>query len=291
VSSAARWYILGAGAMGALFGGSMRQAGVDSRLLTHRDQPRTLRWVDEKQTTHLEAAPLHTLAPRSIRRLLLTTKAFAVCDALRLAEPYLAADALVVSCANGMGFETRAEEILGGRPLLRAVTTEAALRTADSVAHTGRGATRIGDGRAQPGPWFSDSLARVPRWYWEPDIDQAIANKFAINCAINALTARHGCRNGALLENSAYRLQLETLCDEIQQVMTALQRWTPGVSLRVMAGQVCTATAANRSSMLQDKLAGRRTELAFLNGHLLELARELGVAAPENAALCAALVP
>jgi len=289
VNPAAHWWVLGAGAMGALFCGSMRRAGVSSRLLTHHDQPRTLRWVDDKQTTRLEAAPLNTLEPRSISRLLLTTKAFAVCDALRLAQPYLAADALVVTCANGMGFETQAADILGGRPLLRAVSTEAALRTADSVAHTGRGATRIGDDHATPGPWFSDSLAKVPRWYWEPDIDQAIANKFAINCAINALTARHGCHNGELLENSAYRLQLETLCAEIQQVMTALQRWTPGESLRVMAAQVCAATAANRSSMLQDRLAGRRTELAFLNGHLLELAQELGVAAPENTALCAAL--
>ncbi len=46
--------------------------------------------------------------------------------------------------------------------------------------------------------------------------------------------------------------------------------------------QVCQATAANISSMLQDIRAGRATEINAINGAVCELARQHGLASPEN---------
>jgi len=43
----------------------------------------------------------------------------------------------------------------------------------------------------------------------------------------------------------------------------------------------------NRSSMLQDVLLGRETEVEFLNGFVAERSAELGLDAPVNAALAA----
>jgi 2-dehydropantoate 2-reductase len=48
---------------------------------------------------------------------------------------------------------------------------------------------------------------------------------------------------------------------------------------------VIRATADNRSSMLQDVLAGRGTEIEYLTGHLLQLAARHGLAAPQNESL------
>jgi len=48
---------------------------------------------------------------------------------------------------------------------------------------------------------------------------------------------------------------------------------------------VSRATADNRSSMLQDVLAGRGTEIEYITGHLLHLAARYGVAAPQNESL------
>ena len=49
--------------------------------------------------------------------------------------------------------------------------------------------------------------------------------------------------------------------------------------------EVARTTARNRSSMLQDLLAGRRTENDQLTGALLRLARKHRLAVPTHAAL------
>ncbi len=46
--------------------------------------------------------------------------------------------------------------------------------------------------------------------------------------------------------------------------------------------QVCAATAANRSSMLQDILAGRPTEIEALNAQVAARGRALGLPTPVN---------
>jgi 2-dehydropantoate 2-reductase len=46
--------------------------------------------------------------------------------------------------------------------------------------------------------------------------------------------------------------------------------------------QVCTATARNRSSMLQDVQAGRPTEIESLNAQVTARGAALGVATPVN---------
>jgi len=45
---------------------------------------------------------------------------------------------------------------------------------------------------------------------------------------------------------------------------------------------VCESTSANISSMLQDVLRKKRTEIDFINGVIVRLGQELGIAVPTN---------
>jgi hypothetical protein len=90
--------------------------------------------------------------------------------------------------------------------------------------------------------------------------------KLAVNCTINALTAVHGCPNGALLEPGAAGDEFAALCAETATVLEALGQHAIAAELPATAAEVARRTATNRSSMLQDALARRRTEIDYING-------------------------
>ncbi|MNY52337.1 2-dehydropantoate 2-reductase [compost metagenome] len=46
--------------------------------------------------------------------------------------------------------------------------------------------------------------------------------------------------------------------------------------------EVCQATSANLSSMLQDIEASRQTEIDYLNGRLVDMGQEIGLELPSH---------
>jgi 2-dehydropantoate 2-reductase len=261
-------------------------------LLHHHQSSSSGLLLDGKTTARLPIQSLRALAPASIDRLLLTTKAGQLVDALKLALPYLSDDAVIACTANGLGFEQAFSEVLPGRSLHRATSTAAAFRDHDAVVHiVSDGITRIGlpESSASPPTWFSDSLAILDGWRWESNMQGAIGEKFSINCVINPLTAQLECRNGELLQSGAAGPELTALCEESEPLLNALGLWSRQSDLLSAATNVCQSTAQNQSSMLQDRLAGRPTEIDFLNGELLRRAENFEFELPLNQALVSAL--
>jgi 2-dehydropantoate 2-reductase len=115
------------------------------------------------------------------------------------------------------------------------------------------------------------------------DIRAARLRKLLANVCLNPVTALFGVLNGEL-RKPPYAVFASALAREAAPVLAAEGlRLTPAEAIaRVMA--VARATARNRSSMLQDVLAGRRTENEHLTGALLRLARRHRVAVPTHLA-------
>lgn len=268
------WHILGAGALGTLMALRLQQAHIPATLLHHRDDLSERRIGLAGDQYRVAVQCVTALAAASVDRLLICTKAGQVAAALARATPKLSDDAVVIAMANGMGFE-RSEAALtlpGG--LRRAVTTAGAYRDEQGLVHAiDLGHTVVGDPRsaATIPDWFQENLARLRDWSWDSQIELAVGRKFSINCVINALTASRRCLNGELLTDPQGAELLQSLCSESEPVLRQLGLWT-GESLLDTARGVCQTTAENRSSMLQDVLAGRPTEIEFLNGELLRLA-------------------
>ena len=115
------------------------------------------------------------------------------------------------------------------------------------------------------------------------DIRAARLRKLLANVCLNPVTAVFGVRNGEL-RSPPYSVFAEALAREAAPVLAAEGlRLTPAEAIaRVM--EVARTTAGNRSSMLQDVLAGRRTENEHLTGALLRLASRHRAAVPTHAA-------
>lgn len=286
------WHILGAGAMGSLIAYRMNLHQRPCTLLHHHRASGKQVIIDGQWSRTVAVEPLNSLSASSIDHLLLTTKAGQLVDALRLSLPYLSPGAIIACTANGLGFEDALEGLLSGRVLHRAISTAGAYRDAQNRVHIASlGLIRMGspNGRKEAPRWFCDSFETLEEWQWEGAIQRAIAEKFAINCVINPLTAHLRCRNGELLIDDVPGPDLTALCRESESALRALGLWSDSRDLLGSAAEVCRQTAENHSSMLQDVLTGRPTEITFLNGELLRRAQLLGLELPINHALVNAL--
>lgn len=111
------------------------------------------------------------------------------------------------------------------------------------------------------------------------DIESARRRKLVANVCINPVTALFRIRNGDI-RRPPYRPLVAALAREAAQAL--------GISARAALHhvmKVAAATARNRSSMLQDIEAGRRTEIRQLTGALLHIAERRRVETPTHRAM------
>lgn len=118
----------------------------------------------------------------------------------------------------------------------------------------------------------------------EADIAAARLAKLLVNLALNPLTAVFRVATGELLA-PRFALYVDALVSEAWPVLRAAGLGLDEAAARARVWAVVRATAANRTSMLQDVLAGRRTELDAISGAFLRLADAAGAAVPTHRAL------
>lgn len=285
-----RWHVLGAGAIGGLFATRLARAGIPTTLLLRSTQQleafdtggRTL-VLETGQGTESVAVDAEPAAGTSaIDHLLITTKAYATDAALERVLPRLHAGSEILLLQNGCGQQQALAQRLPGLAIWAGTTTSGVRRLSPfHLRLAGEGETRIGAmtaaARGLPGGW--DRLAHP--LHLSDDIERTLWQKLAINAAINPLTALAGCPNGTLLE-SGYDITLRALCAEIEAIAQAAGRALFDTPLIEQVHAVARTTAANRSSMLEDISAGRRTEIDQITGYLCQQARRHGIAAPIN---------
>lgn len=282
--------IVGPGAIGSLWAVKLSQAGHTVSLWSRNDSPSLqLSFTDSETQPHSE--PNHFLngnieALQSSDLILITVKAWQVEAAIQPLLAHLHPDTMLVFMHNGMGALDPLQTQLETFPVIIATTTQAAYKPDPShVQHTGKGETQlgafneIGSRCSFLQDVFHHALAKTS---WNSDIETALWTKLAINCAINPLTAIHQCKNGELA-NASFSQSLNLILDEIIEVLTAVGVNTNNLIQTVH--QIILATRDNYSSMQQDVFHGRKTEIDAITGHLINTARQLGIATPHNDAL------
>lgn len=113
------------------------------------------------------------------------------------------------------------------------------------------------------------------------DFEREVWRKVVVNAAINPVTALHGVPNGRLVEGPLHE-EAEGLLAEALEVARAEGFAIGGDEAAGDLDRVLRATAENRSSMLQDIDRGRPTEIDAISGELLRRGAEHGIDLPRT---------
>ena len=273
-----RWYILGVGSIGGLFAHRLNAGGADVRLLsrdaTESHRQLTLATKLDSEAHLFECESVDDSA--AIEHLLITTKSWGAHDAIKCIQHRLTERTVVVAMMNGMQHVDDLKPLIPETQLFLASTTAGCHRSGDTWVLAGTGKTIIGTDTEQAAPpWLGCWQLGVPNLSWRVDMTERLVEKVAINCCINPLTAVHRVKNGELL-SEIHRDQVTTVISEVSSVLDDLGYPALSMELGQRIHEVMTDTAENRSSMLNDVMAGRRTEADAIVGWLLrQTKREL----------------
>ncbi|NNJ13203.1 2-dehydropantoate 2-reductase [Chloroflexales bacterium ZM16-3] len=207
-----------------------------------------------------------------------------------VAQAVLGPVAVAYTLQNGVGNREALAASLGAGRVGQGVTSlGGTLLGPGRVRHAGMGPTVFG---ATPSRQAAESLAALFRSCGLPsevsdEIDSLVWGKLLVNVGINALTALLRVPNGALAALPQARDLLAQAVGEAAAVAAARGTALPYADPVGHVLSVAEATAANRSSMLQDVLRGGPTEVATINGAVVREGARLGVPTPLNSALLA----
>ena len=273
--------IVGQGAIGLLAASHLALRQIPCHLLL-RQSPRQALVLNFRSQQQDFPLVLNGLPPTAaVDLLLVPVKAYSVQNALQQWLPLCAADADIVLCHNGLGtLESAQQQLLAGQKLWFASTTHGALKTGQHrLEHTGMGRTTLGPinatAKQAPAPLAIINAALGPTEL-VADMLPVLWQKLAINAVINPLTALLMCNNGELTK-SRYRSQIEQLVTEFCLVAQHHHQQFDVQSLLQTVLAVASRTAANYSSMQQDRALERPDELEFITGFLLKAAAQAQV--------------
>ncbi|WP_163935976.1 ketopantoate reductase family protein [Paraferrimonas sp. SM1919] len=274
-------------------------AGAIGRLINHKANPLHLWPFIDLRNKSINISTLHTLDGHTkqqtcifladvskIDLLIVTLKAYQVLPTLLPLLGQLKHDAKILLLHNGMGTHLEiANKLTQQQTLLLGTTNQGAMIVDGDVHHTGVGDTYIGHYCGPQVPThYKHSLCQQLDANWTENIQQNLWNKLAINCCINPLTAIFNLNNGQLSAPQFYE-QIEHICYEVCQVAQreGIKLTTNELVTRVQ--KVIELTASNSSSMRQDILLGRPTEIDYINQYICACAAKHGIIAPINQAL------
>lgn len=144
--------------------------------------------------------------------------------------------------------------------------------TATEVAHKGKGVMKVAVAKGDSGKFLfleNISSAQLPIVF-EQDAEMMLMEKALLNCFINPLTAILKVKNGQLISDNSTFLLLKSLYNEIIFTFPQFEKTLQFEQVVTL----CEQTAENKSSMLADRLANRRTEIDTIAGAVLKKAEQ-----------------
>ncbi len=290
--------IIGAGAMGGLFGSLLAHAGETVTLLdsfkehvdTINAQGLTIEKDGQKKNVSISAT---TDADKigTVDLALVFVKSTNTSAVAQTAANLVGRAGMAMTLQNGMGNADILADALDASRVIAGTT-------AHGATFLGPGAIRhAGEGETVIGPWTAAGMTAtetVAKAFDRAgiairavdDVHSILWAKLFVNIGINAITALTGIKNGELLDLESTREIARQAVQEAMAVAVA-----KGISIEgdpvEKVFRIAEATGPNRSSMGQDVDQRRPTEIAAINGFIVRTAKEMDIPVPVNRTLSA----
>lgn len=290
--------VIGAGAMGSLFGALLAESGEDVRLYdiweehvkAINQKGLGIELDDKTRSINVNA----TSDKRQIGKTdlaIIFVKSTQTGDAAVTASKLLSNSGFVLTLQNGMGNADIIGEVLDpGRIIAGTTSHGATMLGPGNIRHAGTGPTVIGmwSGIQKPGIQKIADVFNKAGIATETvdDVRNVIWAKLLVNVGINAITALTGIKNGRILDLTATKA---LACAAVEEAMEVARAQGVKVADNTVEHvfHIAEATSANRSSMGQDVDNKRQTEISAINGAIVKEAQKLGIHVPVNQTLTA----
>jgi len=284
--------IVGAGAIGSLFGALLSQKN-DVILLGRSPHVNAIErkglQISGKTTMHCNIHAVDSVEKISLIPdiILLTVKSYDTGTAMKQVQHLVHDNTTVISLQNGLDNIEKIERIIKKQQILAGVTTHGVMFSKPGeIIHTGKGRTLLGELTGTP----SKRLDNIVQMFnaagivtqASDDIIRELWVKAIINSSINPITAFFQCKNGYLLQNMILEKIVEYICEESTGV--ASKKGIPVISEDMIrrTKEVLTETAENYSSMAQSIQQGKKTEIDSINGYFIRMGTRHGLEMPLN---------
>ncbi|WP_394192466.1 ketopantoate reductase family protein [Pseudoalteromonas atlantica] len=216
---------------------------------------------------------------------IIAVKAYQVETALSQLAPHLNDACKVVLSHNGMTDLAPIMDMLNNLPVYFLTTRLAGFKeNSTTVIHTGNGESILGACNSAADKKYHalvSTLCAIPSLSYSKQIDTIRWQKLLINIAINPLSAFYNVKNGAL-NSPKYNSDIFNLLSEACFIANKL-----GIAVTLpdsleSAYKIMGATANNFSSMHQDIIYSRRTEIDAMCGYICQQAELHGKKTPYN---------
>lgn len=278
--------VLGAGAIGSIFGAKLSRLN-DVLLIARKGHADKINRNGLK-VTGIESKTYKIKAATRVKKIyrgtliLLTTKVTDSQRAINSIKGMVRKDTTILCVQNGLYSENIVKRIIGGKCLvLRAVTNfGAAFLKPGAVKYNSYSYTAIE--KNERSKEIAENFRKCGlNGHMSENIKHDMWKKLALNCVLNPITSILKIKNREIADerlNPLKRLVIEE-CAKVAR--------KDGVNIDYSVERLNSAfkKSENISSMQQDLIKGKRTEIDYLNGAVAELGKKYGVKCPVNEAL------
>lgn len=289
--------IVGPGALGSLLAAFLIRSKEEVWLLDHnkeRSQEIAQSGIKVEgvsgnwQVSPKISADINEIGPADL--LIISVKSYDTKPAISAIKPLIKEDSAVLTLQNGIGNIEIITEAIGSERVIAGVTNLGATFIKPGfIRHAGKGETAIGriDGK------MTVKMRSIRQIFNKAGLETKISrdikgllwSKLIVNSGINALSAIVRLNNGRLTEfEGTKKIMRETVTEAMRIAKRKRIKLLFDDPLAKVEA-VAEATGLNTSSMLQDVLRKKRTEIDFINGVIVRQGQELGIPVPVNQVL------